>query len=200
MTDPTRRHLLGAIAMTALLPGVAAAHEGHAMGGAGAAPRLSQAAVALPDLTLTRQDGRQLPLRQALDDGRPVFLDFIFTTCTAVCPVLSQVFAEVRDRLGERRRGVHFVSLSIDPQHDTPRRLREYGERFGADPGWSFFTGTEADMATVQRAFGIFRGDKMNHTPATFVHAPRAAQWTRVDGFASPALLLEQFRALGQAA
>lgn len=201
MTQPQRRAALKSLAGAALAPlllPAARAHEGHLA--AAGAPRLSAASVQLPALQLTRQDGRTLPLALLLGEDRPVVMNFIFTSCTAICPVLSQVFAEVRDRLGEQRGRYHFVSASIDPEQDTPRRLREYGARFNADEGWTFLTGSTAACAALQTAFGINRGDKMNHVPATFIRAARAGAWTRVDGFASPALLLAQLRGLPPAA
>lgn len=200
MNPTDRRLLLKSLAAAAVAPLARAAwaHEGHAT--AAAAPRLATTTLQMPALSMTRQDGKTLPLAQLLGDDRPVVMNFIFTTCTAVCPVLSQVFAEVRDRLGEQRGRYHFVSASIDPEQDTPRRLREYGARFNADEGWTFLTGSSADCAALQTAFGINRGDKMNHVPATFIRAARGQTWTRVDGFASPALLLSQLRSLAPAA
>ena len=184
---------LAAVARTSL------AHEHHHEE-SGTDLKLSTATVNLPALSLTRQDGIRMALAAAIDDNRPVFLDFIFTSCTAICPVLSQVFAETRDRLGAKRHDVRFVSISIDPDFDTPGRLREYGARFGADADWSFFTGSQDEATKVQRAFGIDRGDKMNHSPITFAHAPHAASWTRFDGFASPRLLIDQYHKMASKA
>src|ERR1700740_3498254 len=82
--------------------------------------------VALPGVLLERADGKQIALPAALNDNRPVVLNFIYTSCNSVCPLLSAVLAQFRDQLGSERAGVHLVSISIDPEEDTPRRLSAY--------------------------------------------------------------------------
>jgi protein SCO1 len=148
----------------------------------------------LPDVRLVREDGKTVTLRDALDDGRPVFIDFIYTTCTAICPVTSATFAALQERLGERRNRVHLVSISIDPEEDTPARLREFARKYGAGPSWNHYTGTvEASIAT-QRAFSVYTGDKMGHTPVTLFRAAPGERWVRLDGLATPDQLLAEVR------
>ncbi len=105
---------------------------------------------------------------------RPVFVEFIFATCTTICPVLSAGFASVQRKLGDDREEVLLVSLTIDPEHDGPEELRQYLDRYGAKSGWDFYTGTRKDIDEVMRAFDAFVPDKMSHRPLTFVHAPGA--------------------------
>ncbi len=149
-----------------------------------------------PDVKLVRDDGKTVALRGELDDGRPVVMNFIFTTCTSICPLSSQTFAEFARRLGSERDEVHLVSISIDPEQDTPERLREYAQRFGAGPEWQHYTGTLAASLAAQRAFGVYRGDKMSHTPVTLLRAAPGAAWRRIDGFATPDDLLREYRTL----
>jgi len=139
-----------------------------------------------PDVWLVRADGMRVKFAQELDDGRPVLLDFVYTTCTTVCPVLSQTFAEVQKRLGPNAAKLKMMSISIDPEEDTPARLSDYAKRFHAGAQWQFYTGTvEASIAT-QRAFNAFRGDKMSHSPVTFYRSAPGQPWVRLDGFATP--------------
>lgn len=159
----------------------------------------SEAAVELPDVRLVRADGAEVALRREIDDGRPVVLNFVFTTCTAICPVLSQTFARAQAALGPDRDRVHLVSVSIDPEHDTPARLVEYAKRFGAGPGWDFYTGTPEASVAVQKAFGIHRGDKMNHAPVTFLRAAPGEPWVRIDGFARAEEVVAEHRRLAAA-
>jgi protein SCO1 len=154
----------------------------------------SIARVTLPDLTLVRPDGKSVSLARELDDERPLLVNFIYTTCTTVCPVMTQTFAEVQKRLGADASKVRMISISIDPEEDTPARLSEYAKRYGAGPQWSFYTGTAETSVAVQRAFSAYRGDKMNHAPATFYRAARSEDWVRLDGFATPAALLDELR------
>jgi protein SCO1/2 len=154
------------------------------------------AAYTLPLVSLMRDDGKAVTLAAELDDGRPVVLDFVYTSCTTICPVLSQTFTRLQDKLGSERATVHLVSISIDPEEDTPARLTAYAKRFHAGPHWRFYTGTVQASVAVQRAFDAYRGDKMNHTPVTFLRAAPGRPWVRVDGFASAEELAKEFREL----
>jgi protein SCO1/2 len=163
-------------------------HQHHRMTANGnsvsVGPTRSIAAYQLPQIQLLRADGKAVALPAELDDGRPVVLNFIFTTCTAICPISSQVFSEVQARLGKTP-NVHLVSISIDPEQDTPAVLRRYAQRFGAGTAWDFYTGTVDASIAAQKAFGVYRGDKMNHTQVTLVRPSMKKPWIRLDGFAS---------------
>jgi protein SCO1/2 len=148
-----------------------------------------------PNITLTRSDGARVDFARELDDGRPVLLDFIYTTCTTICPVMSQTFAEVQKRLGNDATKVKMVSVSIDPEEDTPARLAEYAKRYRAGPQWTFYTGTVEASIAAQRAFEAYRGDKMSHSPITFFRAAPGRPWVRLDGFATPDALMGEVRA-----
>lgn len=146
----------------------------------------------VPDIRLVRQDGALVRLRAELDDGRPVILSFIFTSCGTVCPLLSHTLSQVQARLGVNRDRVHIVSISIDPEEDTPARLREYASTYQAGPEWQHYTGTVAASETVQRAFDVYRGAKMDHAPATLVRPAPGAPWVRIDGFATADQILAE--------
>ena len=148
----------------------------------------------LPSVQLVRSDGTKIDIAQSLDDGRPVALNFIYTSCTAICPILSQNFSEFQRRLGPQRDRVHMVSISIDPEEDTPKRLSEYAARFDAGPQWEFYTGTIAASASVQKAFQAWFGDKMHHRPVTFLRAAPGQPWVRLDGFVSSNDLMAEYR------
>lgn len=195
----TARVALAAVALTAAVaPAQAEDHSRHVASSAGL--QRSDKALRPAAVPVLRQDGRRVAFDQALDDGRPVMLNFVYTSCTAICPVTAQVFAEVRERLGKDRDAVHVVSVSIDPEYDTPQRMGDYARRFQGGGSWSFFTGTLADSVAIQRSFGAYQGDKMNHVPVTFVRAAPGQPWVRLDGFASPKVLVELLRPMLAAA
>lgn len=150
----------------------------------------------VPQVNLVRQDGKTVLLTQELNDGRPVILNFIYTTCTTVCPMTSQTFSQLQTALGSDKYKVHLVSISIDPEEDTPARLQKYAKKFGADSEWNHYTGSvEASIAT-QRAFDVYRGDKMNHNPVTLLRGAPGKPWLRIDGFSSSVDLLNAYRNL----
>ena len=166
------------------------AHHHHMMSEMKHATR-STAQYSVPAVTVVRDDGARVSLVDELDDCRPVLLNFIFTTCTTICPVMTQTFAQVQAKLGGER--VHLVSISIDPEEDTPARLAEYARKFHAGPSWRFYTGSVEASTSVQRAFGAYRGDKMNHTPLTLLRAGPGRPWVRLDGFASADEIVSEF-------
>jgi protein SCO1/2 len=154
----------------------------------------------IPELTLVRADGTKVSLPRELDaDGKPVILNFIYTTCTAICPVMTQTFVEVQNRLGPDREKLRMVSVSIDPEQDTPARLRDYAKRYAAGPQWQFYTGTVESSIAVQKAFDAYRGDKMNHLPLTLVRLAPGKPWVRLDGFATPDDIVKEYRSLAAA-
>ena len=183
----------GALLCLALADGVQA-HEGHANLPAAGALARSEHNYALPALKLARADGKRVTLAEAIDDGRPVMLNFIYTSCNAICPVTSQVFVEFREKVGAERDRINMVSISIDADQDTPATLTAYARRYGSAGVWAHYTGTSADMVDLQRAFDAWRGDKMNHQPTTYLRAAPGKPWVRLDGFYSPAALLGEYQ------
>jgi protein SCO1 len=158
--------------------------------------RVSTAEYAVPDVWLLRQDGKKVSLGSELDDGRPVVLNFIFTTCPGICPLMSHTFSQFQDQLGVDRNRVHMMSISIDPEQDTPSRLRAYAQQFSAGSQWDHYTGTVAASVAAQKAFDAYRGDKMAHAPLTLMRAAPGKPWLRLDGFASSKELFERFASL----
>jgi protein SCO1 len=190
------------IAFTAGAWQVAHAHQGsHASTDASnastavSAVSRSTVQVQLPAVRVRQHSGKLLNFDTAIDDSRPVLLNFVYTTCTGICLPMSQVFAAMQERLGPAANQVQMISVSIDPAQDTAARLAEYAGRFAAGPQWSFDTGSQEAIDAIQRAFNVYRPDKMSHTPVTFVRPLGSRQWVRLDGFASPEQLLREARA-----
>ena len=189
------------LALTVALAAAGASAHEHAAETLGqsaeqGAVSVSTEAYVVPNVQLVREDGKVVSLPDEMNDGRPVVLNFIFTSCTSICPLLSAVFAEFDRQLGKDRNKVHLMSISIDPEADTPARLREYARRFKAGPEWHHYTGTLGASLTAQRAFNVYRGDKMNHTAVTLLRAAPGQPWVRLEGFVTPHELLVKYRHL----
>jgi len=109
-----------------------------------------------PGFTLTSQDG--VPVSLADLRGKVAAVTFIFTRCTATCPVLTPMMSLVQERLGrDFGSKIAFASITVDPEHDTPEMLRLYAQAYGADvPGWSFLTGPPPAIADLTRRYGVF--------------------------------------------
>lgn len=149
-----------------------------------------------PDVTLLSQDREAVRLRDLLTGDRPVLVQFIYATCTTVCPPLSVAFAGLQRSLGPEAGQVRLVSITIDPENDNPEVMRRYLERFRARPGWTFLTGRREDIETAMRAFDAFVPDKMSHRPLTFLRSPRDGRWIRYEGLPGGATLMKEVREL----
>jgi protein SCO1 len=182
--------LLGAIAAQVL--GVA-----HRAPGADTLPTIGPA----PAFTLTAQDERRVSLADLR--GKVVVLTFVYTTCTDTCPLLTAKLASLQSRLGpDFGRRVFFVSVTVDPERDTPARLKGYGLAHGAKfEGWAFVTGTSDEIREVTRRYGIYarktaRGD-VDHTFLTSVIDPRGVLRVQYMGVRfDPAELLADIRSV----
>jgi protein SCO1/2 len=144
--------------------------------GPGSASRLARREDVAPDFSLVDHDGE--PLELADLRGRVVLLDFIFTHCPGPCPILTGTHVSLQRKLPvDVRRRTHFVSISLDPERDTPEALRAYAEARGADlSSWSFLTGTPEQIDPVLAAYGVGKrlveGEEIEHTLATFLIDP----------------------------
>jgi protein SCO1 len=154
----------------------------------------SMADYSVPEVTLINQDGQKVNLKSLIDSGKPVIVDFIFTTCTTICPILSAGLSNLRQELGKSAEKVQLVSITIDPENDRPDKLKRYRERFHGGPGWEFLTGSRDDVGAVLRAFDAFVVDKMSHEPLYLLRAPHAAKWVRIKGLIKKSDLLSEYR------
>jgi protein SCO1 len=109
-----------------------------------------------PAFALTSQDGQRIALADLR--GKVVAVTFIFTFCSATCPVLTPMMSLVQERLGpDFGTNVAFVSITIDPDRDTSEVLKLYAQMHGADvPGWSFLTGKASVIQDLTRRYGVF--------------------------------------------
>ena len=148
--------------------------------------------VEIPDVTLIDQDAREVSLRELVDGGEVVLVDFIFGTCTTICPILSAGFSNLQRRLGSGPGGPVLISFSIDPEHDGPEVMTKYLKRYRAQPGWSFLTGDRDDIDKVMRAFDAYVPDKMSHQPISFIKMGASGRWLKIDGLVSTADLLAE--------
>jgi protein SCO1 len=148
----------------------------------------------IPDASLLNQDGKQVRLKTITAAGKPVIVDFIFTTCTTVCPLMSAGLANLRAELGERAGGVEIISITIDPENDRPAQLKEYASHFNAGEGWTFLTGSREEIGRVLQAFDAVIVDKMAHEPLFLLRGPDSAEWIRIKGLVGAGDLLKEFR------
>jgi protein SCO1 len=121
-----------------------------------------------PEFTLTNQDGKRVGLKDLR--GKALAITFIFASCADTCPLLTAKMAGIQNKLGNAfGPQVNFVSITVDPERDTPGMLKRYAEGYKANPaGWAFLTGTQAEIRQVAKRYGVYykktpRGD-VDHT------------------------------------
>jgi protein SCO1 len=174
-----------------------AGHEMHERQAAQPAPKPGAAQVSLTDTALLDQDGKPRTMKSDVVGDRIVVVDFIYTTCTTICPVISATFADVQKRLGDSMgRDVGLVSISVDPARDTPAALKEYGEKVGARAGWTWLTGKPQDVDVVLKGLGAYVASPDQHPSMVLVGDGRTGQWTRFFGFPSAAQIVARVNEL----
>jgi len=137
---------------------------------------------AIPDVPVLTQDGQRVRFYSDLVKGNAVAVNFIFTNCKTICPMLSGMFTNLQK---QNAREVRLISVSIDPTVDTPRRLKEWGAKFHPGPSWTFVTGRQADIDQILKAFGAYTSQPQDHLPITIVGSDATGVWTRNYGFLS---------------
>ena len=148
----------------------------------------------IPDVTLTDQNGVKHVLPDLLTNNQPVIVSYIFTTCTTICPVLTATLASAYNELNETTPSPTIVSISIDPQEDTPAKMLAYAKKYGNHKDWYFLTGDPGSIELAQRSMDAYRGSKLNHEPLTFIKPSASAQWVRIEGFTSAGALVDEYR------
>ena len=148
----------------------------------------------IPNVTLLNQDGKKVNLRTLVDSGKPVIFDFIYTTCTTICPVLSVSFTNLRKELGADADSVQLISISIDPEHDRPEQLKQYLSRFRAGKGWDFLTGSRKDIDSVLKSLDAVVVDKMAHEPLYIMRGSHSDEWVRIKGLVKKGDLSSELR------
>lgn len=178
---------------TALLAPLAArAHDRHDRHQAAEA-RPSSAQVRVPDAALIDAYGRERRLKSEVMGDRVVVVNFVFTTCTTVCPISSAILAQLQERLGALLgKDVQLVTITVDPQRDTPARLKAYASKVGAGAGWTWLTGRKEVVDGVLRAFGAYTTRPEDHPAMMLVGSARTGRWTRLYGFPSSADVLAE--------
>jgi cytochrome oxidase Cu insertion factor (SCO1/SenC/PrrC family) len=161
----------------------------------GAAPAKGPAAQAMPspsgtrdarayftDLEFRTQDNKPVRFYTDAMEGRTVVINFIYTNCKDACPLITQKMLQMRDLLGDRfNKEVFFITLSTDPERDSPAELKKYAQKQSADlPGWLFLSGSKENTTTLLKKFGSYSENVEEHSTALFVGNVPVKRWTKL--------------------
>jgi len=152
----------------------------------------------MSDVILRDSQARKVNFAELMKYDGPVLLNFIFTSCATICPVMSATFGQTQQDLLAIDPDYLMVSISIDPEYDTPRRLRDYAKLHDAHDNWVFLTGQFDDIFTVVRDFdAVYKGEnKMYHRPLTFLRKSGDAPWLRLEGLLTSEELTDEYVAM----
>lgn len=159
---------------------------------------VTEKAYTLPAVSLVDSTGRRVDVARITEQARRTVISFIFTSCAGICPMITANMARAVPELDAYGDDYQILLISVDPEFDTPQRLREYGQRFNAGDPIRFLTGDSGDVFRVLRSLeALYEGsNKMNHQPVTLISGDQPGSWTRIDGLIGSDVLVEQYRKL----
>jgi protein SCO1 len=133
-----------------------------------------------PNATVITQDGKSLQFFDDLIKDKVFVISFLYTSCRDICPLATSRLAELQEKLGDSMgRDIFFYSISIDPETDTPERLKEYANTFQAGPGWLFLTGTPHDIDAIRHKLGERSRVLSEHRNEILLGNGATGEWAR---------------------
>lgn len=151
----------------------------------------------LPNPPVVTQNGETLRFYDDILKGKITVISFIYTSCRDICPVVTARMAQVQDKLGDLvGRDFFFVSISIDPDNDTPKKLKEYADAFGAGLGWTFLTGKKGDMDLIRYKLGERSRKLAEHSNTILLYNDATSEWSRDSAFSDLNVLALNIRAM----
>ena len=157
------------------------------------ASRAASGAAYFPNFIVQTHDGKNLRFYDDVLRGKIVVLNMMYAVCTGICPGNTANLRLVQQALGSRLgKDIFMVSMTLQPQFDTPGALKEYARRYDISPGWMFMTGQPKEMDVIRRKLGFFNddpridGDLANHTGMVRVGNERLDRWFMLPALSRP--------------
>ncbi len=147
----------------------------------------------VPDVEVITHEGKTVRFYSDLVKGRNVAVNFIFTNCSTICPASGAMFASL-----QKQSDLQFISISIDPTYDTPKRLTAWSKQFRAQPGWTLVTGKQANIDAILKALGGPEGRPQDHNPLTIIGSDTTHTWRRLYGFPGSEKIAETVKEVTQ--
>jgi protein SCO1 len=144
------------------------------------------------DTVLVDQDGVERKFYSDMIKGKVVVINVMFATCENSCPMMAANLAKIQKSLGPRMgQDVSLISISVDPETDTPPRLKEYSKRFNAKPGWYFLTGQKDNVDLILKKLGLYVEQKQDHLNLFLIGNDRTGLWKKALGVADADKLVQ---------
>lgn len=150
------------------------------------------------DTVLKTHKGRSVRFYSDTMRGKVVLINFMFTGCGDACPLITAKLVQTKKDLGDAfGRDVRFISISVDPEQDTPEELVKYARKFHpAHPEWIYLTGAKPGIEHVVKKLGAFSDSVENHSTAIIIGSPQQGRWKKVRPDAPVKVIAEELRQL----
>ena len=162
-------------------------------GVASAAPARAPSPARFPNVPVLTHEGKTLRFYDDVARGKVVVFNMMYTVCSGICPTSTANLLQLQEALGPRLgRDVFMYSLTLQPQFDDPKALRDYMKRYGVKDGWTYLTAQPADMERLRRALGFFNTDPVvdadlkSHTGMVRAGNEPLDRWLMVPAIGSP--------------
>lgn len=203
----TNRNWITLAAAFAVLGGTPAwGHDGEDHGAASEGPvmenvdasRTPDARAYFTDTLLLNQHGEPVRFYSDVLEGRVVLLNVIYTECPDACPLITQKIRQVREAIDEPIKGrIHFISISSDPENDSPQALRAFIQKQKAeDPNWIFLTGEKANVDAVLMRLGQLSQTPEGHSTLLIAGDVPNKRWTKIRPDAPAVAIAERLKLL----
>jgi len=137
------------------------------------------------DVVLVNQNGEKMRLYSDLLKGKVVIINSFFATCQGSCLPMNRNLEKVQEALSDRvGKDLYIISISVDPNIDTPANLKEYAKKLHARPGWYFLTGEKQNVEFALRKLGEYVADKQDHLNIFIIGNERTGLWKKAFGLA----------------
>lgn len=154
-------------------------------GSAAARTNVSPAEKYFSDVELINQDGQKLHFYSDVLKNKVVIVNVFFTACVSVCPPMNRNMEMIQEALGDRLgKQAFLVSISVDPENDTPPKLKDYARRFHARPGWTFLTGKKENVDWALYKLGQYVEKKDDHSTIIIIGNEAKGLWKKAFGLA----------------
>lgn len=164
-----------------------------------AAAREAKARNYFTDTVLQAQDGRSLRFYSDVLKDQVVLVNFVFTECGDSCPLITHKLLQARQSLGPQARNVRYVSITIDPERETPQTMAAFARKHGAvDPQWLWLSGSKANIELVTKRLGAHTDTREEHFTGLIVGNLRTDRWVKIRPDAPPQAIAEQLRRVGE--
>lgn len=175
-------------------------HSGHMQDNSEMAEQKDKTAkLVIPEIEVMTQDGKKVNFFKDLVKGKKVFISFVYTSCNLTCPMVGRNFEKLQNAVGENLgKDVFLISVSTDPETDTPQVLKKWSEKFNRQEGWTLVTGDKKEMENLLMTLTGSGPQRGLHTSFLIIFDEASGNWDTSSSLLSPKTLLNKLNKLGK--